>query len=75
VPFSVAVEAFDVFVLILVLLLSSEGFILGLALALAQEVLLVFIGHDSDDGSGDDVSVGDITRGGKSVDGGIVGGG
>jgi hypothetical protein len=75
VPFSVAVKAFNVFALVLALLLGGEGFILGLALALAQEVLLVFIGGNSDDGSGGDVSVGDIARGGKGVDGGVVGGG
>src|SRR5258708_1919734 len=75
VPFSVAVEAFDIFALVLALLFGSEGLILGLALALAQEALLVFVGRDSDDGGGGNIGVGDVTGGGKCIDGGVVGGG
>jgi hypothetical protein len=75
VPFSVAIEAFNIFALILMLLLSGKSFILGLALALVQEVLLVFIGGNSDDSGGGDVSIGDIARGGKGIDGGVIGGG
>src|SRR5260370_25685299 len=75
VPFPVAVEAFDISALVLALFFGSEGLILDLALALAQEALLILIGRNSDDGCGSNVRVGDVARGGEGVNGGVVGGG
>ena len=74
-PFPVAVEAFDISALVLVLFFSSKGLVLDLALALVQEALLILIGHDSDDRCGSNVRVGNVARGGESVNGGVIGGG